>query len=49
MDLAMDIPLSSLTGVLSHVMREEPTYPKVGDRPRPNLISILLYLLNHGC
>ena len=28
MDLAKDIPLHSLIGVIAQVMREEPTYPK---------------------
>ena len=48
-DLAKDIPLSSLTGVIAHVMREEHTYPKGEGRPRAILTSILLYLVNHGC
>ena len=46
-DLAKDIPLSFLTGVIAHVMREEHTYPKGEGRPRPILTSILLYLVNH--
>jgi hypothetical protein len=49
MDLAEDILLSSLIGVIAHVMREEPSYPKGDDRPVAILTSILLYLVNHGC
>ena len=48
-NLAKEIPLSSLTGVIAYVMREEPTYPKGEGLPRANLTSILLYLVNHGC
>ena len=48
MDLTKDIPLSSLTGVIAHVMREEPTYPKGEGRLRAILTPILLYL-NHDC
>ena len=44
-DLAKDIPLFSITGVIAHVLKEESTYPKGNARPRPILTSILLYLL----
>ena len=48
MDLAKDIPLYSLTGVIAHVMREEPTYSKVEGRLRAILASKLHYLVNYG-
>jgi hypothetical protein len=48
MDLAKYIPLSSLTGVIAHAMREKPTYPKGKGGPRATLISILFYLVNNG-
>ena len=47
--LAKDIPLSSLAGVISHVMKEEPNFPKGEDRPRAILTSILLYIVQDGC
>ena len=46
MDLAMDIPLTSLIDMTAHVMREEPTYPNGEGRPWAILTSILLYLLD---
>ena len=47
--LAKDIPLPSLTGVISQVMKEEPNFPKGEDRPRAIPTSILLYIVQNGC
>ena len=49
MELAKDIPLSSSTGVIAHVMREKTTFPNGEDCPRSNVTTILLYLVNLGC
>jgi hypothetical protein len=49
MNFVKDIPLSSLTAVIAHVMKEEPTYPKGEGRHRAILTSILLCLVNNGC
>ena len=49
MGLPKDIPLSSLTGVISEVLREEPTFPKGEDRPRAIITSVLLYNIQNGC
>jgi hypothetical protein len=49
MDLAKDIPLHSLIGVIAQVMREEPTYPKKWRSPLVNPHFKPALPVNHGC
>ena len=45
MDLDKDIPLSSLTGVIALVMREEPTIPKAEGAPGQSSVQSCSTLL----